>query len=698
MVSQTKKKFIMVASLIGAMALVGGVIASANPGNLLKINADTSESRWSRSITFSASDLTGTSVTKNGISFTLSGVTNDGTTATFAEGGYIQADAVAGTAGTTCHGAIYYGFSVAGLTTEAGGKFAYANVGASDDVKTWYNMVNNRGEGDNRAKYTYTDGSTEASAIAYSAINHDWSGERDDNNSSGVWIELNRPKFTASLKAFSVTSLTLYYECQTTGKDYSIIYANASRNVFTLTREDGTSRLPYSFEVNQPLKFKVTPTSAYSDYVFTVAWGHTKSMNASDHGTTLTPVSGVYTLTPDSTTLTSILITYAKATYGVTFSSDAATISYTDSTGTALADQSGTYEKGSNVYFKLTYATGCHGGTVKVSDTALTSDANGVYTISSIAAATTVKLVDPYYTIADVFADFGNTDGATTTADTTNINTAANFTKSTQVVTETGGTAPDTKFRVLSPCILGKYKLVTFSVYADSTAYWELKNIADTTSVNSNIVAGNAASWTQVWFALEGTTYRVYQGTYDSSGWKGFAYSASTNLMDFVMKLGANATFHVSELMGIKADAAYANPYSVIADSPMAANGTENTTVYPTSVPVATKSTELSYVWGKASFASLALSTYKEVLFFIQGKTGSPYTGFAKDGNMLGNENAFAAGSWRIMRLVKVSAGNYLVIGNNYINSASVALANLNELTLQANGAYYFSQVFGIAA
>lgn len=65
---------------------------------------------------------------------------------------------------------------------------------------------------------------------------------------------------------------------------------------------------------------------------------------------------------------------------------------------------------------------------------------------------------------------------------------------------------------------------------------------------------------------------------------------------------------------------------------------------------------------------------------------------------MLGTEDAFNAGSWRVMRLVKVSDGNYTVVGNNYVNSTSLALANLNELTFQANGTYYFSQVFGIAA
>lgn len=693
MVSTKKnRRIVLMATVLGALALAGSVIFAENPTNLLKLNAGESESRWSKSLTINAADLKTGSVTVNGISFTVSGVTNDGTTATFAKDGYIQADAAASTSGTTCHGVTYYGMKMTGLTTAAGGGFAYTNAAAATSGKTWYNMINNRGEGENRGKYTYTDGSTEAKAIAYTNITHDWSDQRDDNDSSGVWIELPQPRFTAIDQAFSLTSLTFYYECQTTGDTYSVIYANEARGIFNLTREDGTSRLPYSFEVGKPLTFKVTPTAAYSDYVFTVAWGHTKSLLVADHGTTLTPSSGVYTLTPDSTTLTSILVTYAKASYGVTFSSDAATISYTDSTGTALADQSGTYEKGSNVYFKLTYATGCHGGTVKVSDTALTADANSVYTISSIAAATTVKLVDPYYTLANTPADFeGTNSDMTITNETTEVNTAGGYQKSTKIVTpSTGGNNPYAHPRVLQNIVFGDYKEIHYSIRADGTAYWEQKLIG----ADSDYGANNSASWIDIKIVQESASvYRLF-----APDWTSITFAPSDNLMNLRLKLGTSGTFYISELIGIKADTAYTSPYTVIADSPMAATGTENTTVYPTSVSAATKSTEITYGWGKQSFTSLALSSYKEVLFFVQTVSGSAYSGLAKDGSMLGTEDAFNAGSWRVMRLVKVSDGNYTVVGNNYVNSTSLALANLNELTFQANGTYYFSQVFGIAA
>jgi hypothetical protein len=694
MVSTKKnRRLIIIASFLGAVALTGSLIVSENPGNLLRLNAGESESRWSKSLTFDAADLVNGTVTKNGISFTVSGVTIADGKATFAEGGYIQANDAATTEGSTCHGVIYYGMSMTGLSTVGSNMFAYTTgadaTAAAGSGKTWFNMINNRGEGDNRGKYATT---TDASTVTYTNITHDWSDQRDDNDSSGVWIELAQPRFTSTTGTFSVASLTFYYECQTTGKEYTKIYANEARGVFNITREDGTTRLPYSFEVGKPLTFKVTPTAAYSDYVFTVGWGHTKSMLDTDHTTILTPVSGVYTVTPDSTTLTSILVTYAKASYGVTFTSDAATISYTDSTGTALADQSGTYDKGSNVYFKLTYATGCHGGTVKVSDSALTADANGVYTISSIAAATTVNLVDPYYTLADTAVNFPVY--CSMSAETSIVNTANGYAKSTKVVTTTANN-PYTYPSALNYVPLAAYKEVRFCVYGDGTNYWMIQPWGD----NGTTVADNAASWHEIDLKLEGTSFRLYSG----GNWVNFTVASDSNLMDIYMQLSGSSgsTYYFSEIQGIKADTTYTSPYSVIAESPLASGaGTEDTTALPPFAP-ATKTYSGSYPWTSTDRActSIDLTLYKEVLFYARDDDGAGWTSLRQGTTDLTTAEKYTAGVWAMNRLVLTDATNntWLAISNNCRRKAVITATNFNELVYALNDSYHFSQVFGIA-
>jgi hypothetical protein len=380
------------------------------------------------------------------------------------------------------------------------------------------------------------------------------------------------------------------------------------------------------------------------------------------------------------------------------------TMNYVSGTGYHFSGPA-TANLGDSVTFTLTYEEGYQGGTVMAGTTALSPNTDGTYTIASIGDETAkITLLNVEQIIASSACDFEGTDGNLTVSEEASfIDSADGFKKSTKVVT--GGDTSNSAYRhprVLANAILGDYKEISFAISSGGTHYWELLSLDGKTTYAAN----NNSTWKKIRIALDGALYRLYvlpgaEG--DTLGWTATTFEATTNMMDLKLRLADGDSYYVSEMIGVRQDESLAAPYSVIAASPVAQAGTVSTSVYPKAVPVASKSTLCTYGWGRQTLTDLALANYREILFYVMATntdtSGFWYSGFFYNGSAVGSEDPFKLNSWRVMRLTQNSDGTFAVTGNNYLNNASMALSNLNQLNFQTanQSSYYFSEVFGIA-
>lgn len=381
------------------------------------------------------------------------------------------------------------------------------------------------------------------------------------------------------------------------------------------------------------------------------------------------------------------------------------TLDYVSGTGYHFAGPA-TANLGDSVTFSIVYDAGYRGGTVKAGSTVLTANSDGTYTIAAIEDATRkVTLTGVIQTLAEAAIDFAGTDGDMTISDETSIlDTEAGYLKSTKVVTpSTGGLSAFSAPRILPNVFLGQYSEVRFAIRSNGSCWWELQDVA-----GNDLTANVDAVWHEVKFVYEAGVYRLYAAPGDASnptGWTSHTFTPDFNLMNLRMKIGASGTCYVSELVGAQSEEEFTNPYTAISDYPLSQAGTASTTELPPTT-LATKSTHATFSWGFYNFNDLALTSYKDLLFYAKADGGNYYSGLclkdsAGTSTLIGgdsSENTYVNGSWRITHLVLNEDGTtFTLYSDNYLITTKLAITNLNQLTFKLNGTYYISQLFGIA-
>lgn len=248
-----KKQKLLLASGLSLSLLVGIGAVVATKGATGIFGEDVYPSVKTNTITFTAADFANgvTTITKNGNPFSVTGeVTVQGDVVTFATGASLTRSTIEGNASGMYVGAgLFYEMSITGLDVD---KPSQEVVHAGSN-RTWYKVINERGDGDGRGLYTSM---AEADKVGYHNISHTWTNDRDDNDPSAFWIETANPTLTASGGAFSFKTLTYKYICKRTDADYQIIMANNKRDAYRFTDLEGNN-LPALVQVGEDLQFKI---------------------------------------------------------------------------------------------------------------------------------------------------------------------------------------------------------------------------------------------------------------------------------------------------------------------------------------------------------------------------------------------------------------------------------------------------------
>lgn len=283
-----KKQKTLLLSSIGLVLALGATALVANAKNADLFGESGYSSVKTNSITFTAEDFkNGSTIVKNGNPFTLSGdVEVNGDVVTFKKGASLTRADTGGTGEYV--GSIIHGMKITGLTVA---KPSQTVVHGGSD-RTWYKVINDRGDGDARGLYSSVE---EADAVGYTNINHEWTNDRDDNDPSAFWIETANPTLTATGGEFSFKTITYTYDCLfNDGSNYSIIMAKSKRGSWKVTDEKGNN-LPAHVKVGDVLKFKVE-----LDKLFAKQYDVTVTASATRDDTnpmTLTANDGIYSLT-----------------------------------------------------------------------------------------------------------------------------------------------------------------------------------------------------------------------------------------------------------------------------------------------------------------------------------------------------------------------------------------------------------------
>mgnify|MGYP006972485855 FL=1 len=255
-----KKQKLFLASGLSLSLLVGIGAVMASKGATGLFGEDVYPSVKTNTITFTADDFANgtTTIIKNGNPFTVSGdVSVSGGVVTFAMGASLTRASTEGpTSGMYKGAGLFYEMSVTGLDVA---KPSQSVVHAGRN-RTWYKVINDRGDGDGRGLYASAE---EADKVGYHNISHTWSNNRDDNDPSSFWIETDNPTLTASGGAFSFKTLTYKYVCTRTDATYQRIMANNKRGAYRFTDVDGNN-LPALAEVGKDFQFKVEMDSLFA--------------------------------------------------------------------------------------------------------------------------------------------------------------------------------------------------------------------------------------------------------------------------------------------------------------------------------------------------------------------------------------------------------------------------------------------------
>lgn len=287
-----KKQKLLVASGLSLSLLAGIGAVMANKGVTSIFGEDVYPSVKTNTITFTAQDFTNGAGTilKNGNPFTASGtITVEGDVVTFAKDASLTRTTTEGASSGMYVGAdLFYEMSITGLTVKTPSQ---AVVHAGSD-RTWYKVINDRGDGDGRGLYT---SAAEADKVGYTNISHTWSNNRDDNDPSSFWIETANPTLTASGGAFSFKSISYKYVCKRTDAEYQRIMANNKRGSYRFTDLEGNN-LPAMGRVGDTLDFKLEVDEYFAkQYDLTVTYSNFR--DADKTKITLTPnEDGVYSL------------------------------------------------------------------------------------------------------------------------------------------------------------------------------------------------------------------------------------------------------------------------------------------------------------------------------------------------------------------------------------------------------------------
>ena len=286
-----KKQKTLLLSSIGLVLALGATTLVANGQNFILNGESGYSSVKTNSITFTADDFKtngGGTIYKNGNPFTLTGevIVNDDVV-TFKQGASLTRTDTGGT-GAEYSGSFIHGMKITGLTVA---KPSQAVVHAGSN-RTWYKVINDRGDGESRGLYSSVE---QADEVGYSNITHEWTNDRDDNDPSAYWIETANPTLTASGGEFSFKTLTYTYDClYNDGSSYSKIMARSKRGSWKVTDENGKN-LPAHVKVGNVLKFKVELDELFAkEYDVTVTASATRD---DANPMTLTSTDGIYSLT-----------------------------------------------------------------------------------------------------------------------------------------------------------------------------------------------------------------------------------------------------------------------------------------------------------------------------------------------------------------------------------------------------------------
>ena len=287
-----KKQKLFLASGLSLSLLVGIGAVMASKGATGLFGEDVYPSVKTNTITFTADDFANgaTTITKNGNPFEVSGtVTVKGDVVTFAMGASLTRASTEGPASGMYKGAgLFYEMSVTGLDVD---KPSQSVVHAGSN-RTWYKVINDRGDGDGRGLYASAE---EADKVGYHNISHTWSNNRDDNDPSAFWIETANPTLTASGGAFSFKTITYKYVCTRTDATYQRIMTNNKRGAYRFTDGDGNT-LPAMARIGDTLTFKLEVDKYYAmQYDVVVKYSNFRESEKTK--TVLTPnEDGVYSL------------------------------------------------------------------------------------------------------------------------------------------------------------------------------------------------------------------------------------------------------------------------------------------------------------------------------------------------------------------------------------------------------------------
>ena len=297
MISMKKKQNLLLVGGAGLSLLLAGVsVALSGQGNNSLLGEGAYPSAKAMAITFTADDFKAgaKTITKNGNPFSVTGeVSVAGDVITFKQGASLTRAVTSGGTSTNGYqgangGSLFYEMEIDGLTVAKPSQ----KVVHAGDTRTWFEVINNRGDGAGRGLYSTA---AEADKVGYENLHHIWTNNRDNDDPSAFWIETDNPTLTSEEGTFSFKSITYKYACTAVDNEYSKIMANAKRDGFRFTDKEGNT-LPALAPIGGKLEFKVELDPFFAkqyDYTVTVS-----SDRAEAGRKTLTAdASGVYSIT-----------------------------------------------------------------------------------------------------------------------------------------------------------------------------------------------------------------------------------------------------------------------------------------------------------------------------------------------------------------------------------------------------------------
>lgn len=283
-----KRKLLLVSSGVFSLLLSGLTLLAVKGESIPLIGQDGYSSVKTNSITFDASDFKSGdgSIIKNGNPFFYTNVVVEGDKVIFKTGSSLKRSDTSGEG--FYKGGIFYGMSIKGLDVNR----PSAKIKHCGSERTWYKVINERGDGEYRGKFATIE---KADKVGYHNISHSWTNNRDDNDPSSLWIEINNPELGAIEDEFSFTELTFTYDCIRSDSEYSTIMSRNLRDSYKFVSESGED-LPVHVKLGDTLRFKLQTLGTFGkEYDYKVTVSSTRNDAAALE---LSPnENGVYSLT-----------------------------------------------------------------------------------------------------------------------------------------------------------------------------------------------------------------------------------------------------------------------------------------------------------------------------------------------------------------------------------------------------------------